>query len=487
MRGACAALDNRSMPISPRDALRAACTLVLLAAACSDSSTATPEATTTAIATTQASATVVVTGTTTAADDDLAARRSEVERAVVAIRQLEPGEGTPASFVSSAEIAATVSEELAAANSIATLERDERLYRLLGALEPGEELADVYDAYLGEAVLGLYDPSTGTLLVRADGGFGLLAEVTYAHEYVHYLQDTHFDLLELLSADLDRDAMLALRALIEGDASAAQLSYMFRALDADELSELATETLGIATPEAGETPRIAKATIEFPYLAGFIFAVDLRADGGNAALDAAFAEPPTTTEQVLHSEKYLAGEGAHAVEPPRLELLGPGWSELERDVIGELTLRSWLEALEAPRNDAIRAGAGWGGDAYLVARSDQGDLALLARIAWDEPATDAEELVRASRPPSTPRPTSRPRRRRVVRSGRLARTRRRARRQRRDRRDPDRADHPRGAFGAPLSAQRFDTLRLRSHSPPVDRDGSVRRTCGRARRCTTRC
>ena len=168
---------------------------------------------------------------------------------------------------------------------------------------------------------------------------------------------------------------------------------MFRALDADELSELATETLGIATPEAGETPPIAKATIEFPYLAGFIFAVDLRADGGNAALDAAFVEPPTTTEQVLHSEKYLAGEGAQAIEPPRLALLGPGWVALESDVIGELTLRSWLEALEAPRNDAIRAGAGWGGDAYLVARSDRGDLALLARIAWDEPATDAEELV----------------------------------------------------------------------------------------------
>jgi hypothetical protein len=387
--------------------------LVLLlgaAAACSggaSSSTATATPTATAPATASAMLTATPDATSTPSPavptatatpvTDLEARLDAIEAAVAGLRGVQVAGGTPRALVSTEQLQAVLAEELAEPEAVAVLARDERLYRLLGGIAPDADLAAVYASYLDDAVLGLYDPETDRLLVRADGTFGALEEVSYAHEYVHYLQDRRFELRTLQLAALgDRDREAALGALIEGDATAGQYAYMLRHLDRAQSEELLDAATGLAASDSTAPPPLVRSVIEFSYLAGFVFAVDVRASASSAGLEAAFADPPSTTEQVLHPEKYLAGEGALAVAAPDAALLGPGWEAFERNVLGESLLRSWLQALGGSRDEAIRAGNGWGGDAYVIVRSAHGADALLARIAWDDPARDAEEFVAAA-------------------------------------------------------------------------------------------
>src|SRR5690606_5842717 len=153
---------------------------------------------------------------------------------------------------------------------------------------------------------------------------------TLAHEFTHALQDQHFDLNRLIDASMhDDDMALAVHALIEGDAMIAGMAVMMgsaRAALAMTPDAAAMSALGAAmTPELGEAPAIFRETLMFPYINGWVFAREVgREEGpdgeaaGFAAIDRAFASPPISTEQVLHPEKYAAGEPPLAVELPDL-------------------------------------------------------------------------------------------------------------------------------------------------------------------------
>ena len=89
-------------------------------------------------------------------------------------------------------------------------------------------------------------------------------------------------------------------------------------------------------------------------------------NGDFTLVDAAYENPPASTEQVMHIEKYDEGEApvdTAAADPT--ETLGEGWEVLEREVMGEAFLQSlFWEALGG--EEAQKAAAGWGGDSYLL-------------------------------------------------------------------------------------------------------------------------
>lgn len=108
-------------------------------------------------------------------------------------------------------------------------------------------------------------------------------------------------------------------------------------------------------------PAIENQELVFPYLVGPPFVRALLAEGGQRRLDAAFADPPTTTEHVLHPHRYLAREEAKAVAEPA----APDGLAVGRGVLGELRLLLLLSA--AMRREAAEAAAsGWGGDRYVT-------------------------------------------------------------------------------------------------------------------------
>jgi hypothetical protein len=119
----------------------------------------------------------------------------------------------------------------------------------------------------------------------------------------------------------------------------------------------------------------------------------LRAKGGSDAIDAVFRDPPASTEQVLHPEKYDAREAPIAVRAPPVATQ-TGWSTPVPNTEGEAIISIWLQALGVSASVADRAAAGWGGDRLAAAAGPAGAFLLGWHLTWDTSA-DADQFAAA--------------------------------------------------------------------------------------------
>jgi hypothetical protein len=222
--------------------------------------------------------------------------------------------------------------------------------------------------------------------------FGALEETTYAHEYVHYLQDIQFGLDEVHDrAGENDDFALAIASLIEGDATSSQTQYMFRHISAAGLGEI-LQGAGPSLDAAQQAPYVLRRGLEFPYVEGTAFVGQVKSRGGQDLVDEMFGRPPQSTEQVIRASKYFEEEAPLTVELPD-DLFGEGWTEARSNVLGQFFLQLWLEALNATVTNAQAASWGWGGDSYAVYEDGGEGRAFGAVIAWDDPDKDSSEFA----------------------------------------------------------------------------------------------
>jgi hypothetical protein len=270
---------------------------------------------------------------------------------------------------------------------------DQLLYVALGLMDADESLYDILLALNSEGILGFFEPDEKKLYVVQDTDkFTPADERTYVHEYVHHLQEANFNIkAKLDSTETNYDASRALRAILEGDATIAEFIYLNQQMEPEE-QEAADPPASEALNEALDAaPYIAIRTFVFPYIEGVDFAVQLYQGAGWVALNEALQNPPASTEQVLHVQKYISGEPPVEVEMPELLwILGDGWEHVRTDNLGELFLRGWLEADFSPQQAAI-ASTGWGGDAYSLFKGPDDENVLVLSIVWDSDR-DAEEF-----------------------------------------------------------------------------------------------
>jgi len=327
---------------------------------------------------------------------EIASQLGRVEEVVRRIRGAALREGVTQEFVTGTGMRALIDNELDDPEAIEALREEGLLLEALGMIAPRTDLVEAYRALLGDQVVGLYSPEQDALYVLAGASPGPVELSTYAHEYHHALQDQRFDLDALSEAVKDnRDTSMALSTLIEGDAVFTQAQYIAQELGpSGALALLGAASAAPRTP----VPPVLMDMLQFPYVQGLSFVQTLSSAGGIAAVDAAFARPPDSTEQVLHPEKFRNREAPVAVAlAPRLP---EGWTVVgapEGNVLGEYLIRRWLRevGLQAPSAQAVSTG--WGGDRYVVTEGPGGSHSLIARIAWDTSA-DADEFVAALTP-----------------------------------------------------------------------------------------
>jgi hypothetical protein len=243
-------------------------------------------------------------------------------------------------------------------------------------------LLDVMRAEL----LGFYEPHEKTMFIGGDL-HGQELDATLWHELVHALQDQHYGLEKLLDFSEDAgDWQGAVHALAEGDATSAMLDAMFapKGMRAPDLSDSVMDLQGaLSTGVVQQVPAIIKRSVVAPYVDGLAFVNAVRRHGGWAAVDAVWQRLPTSTEQILHLEKYEAHEPPELL--PRLAPNSGGpTGQTYSDIYGEETLRILFEEW-MPARTAHEAASGWAGDRVSVF-SDGTDTAVAWHIRYDNEA-----------------------------------------------------------------------------------------------------
>ena len=138
--------------------------------------------------------------------------------------------------------------------------------------------------------------------------------------------------------------------------------------------------------------------VNFARTAGLAFVQALYQRGGWARVNSAYDDPPQSTEQILHPEKYLANEQPiELAAVPLTDTLGTDWRLIADDVLGEWRTDLLLSAnaderLRIPAEAARSAARGWGGDRVQVYYNAKTSETVLA-VAWTwDSVADAREF-----------------------------------------------------------------------------------------------
>jgi hypothetical protein len=217
----------------------------------------------------------------------------------------------------------------------------------------------------------------------------------------HALEDQRYDLDGRIAKLIDDDdASFALSALIEGRATAAAATYVAKGIEAGTLTaeQLGAMSGQVESVRLDAMPEVLRRQLLGPYVLGVSFLA-------HGDVDAAWARPPRSSEQILHPEKYwnpkLKDEPKRVAIPDPSQTLGEGWTRAGSGVLGELTLGSLVAAGTPKAADLASGGtawtnaaaSGWGGDRFELWTDGDAAVVLLATV-WDT-AKDASEFAAA--------------------------------------------------------------------------------------------
>ncbi len=179
----------------------------------------------------------------------------------------------------------------------------------LGLVDPDTDIVAAMRELLGGGVVGFYDSETAELVVRGTAITPYVRTVM-AHELTHALDDQHFELDRPALDDAKDESGFGFQSLVEGNARRVEDAYL-ASLSEDDQQAAFTEQFQMAGDiDITAIPQVLVEQITAPYELGEGFVAAVLDDGGQARLDAAFEEPPTTSEQVVEPGTFLAGEGA---------------------------------------------------------------------------------------------------------------------------------------------------------------------------------
>jgi len=329
----------------------------------------------------------------------------EIEGQVNQIRGLDPVKPVPKILMSPEALEDKVVNEFFADYSDEDARQDVLVLSLLGLLPSEFDLKDFYNQLYSEQISGFYDSETEEIYIVRGADFDGGEKLTYAHEFTHVLQDQTFSFDEGLNynedaCEEDSERCAAIQSLIEGDASFTEMlwfqNYATR-VDYQDIMQMYEE---YDSPIFDTAPAYMQLDLLFPYEKGFTFVESLYNQGGFDAIDAAFLDPPVSTEQIIHPDQYPWDQPQLVTLPNLDDILGGGWMLFDQNVMGEwytylILGQSYSETYRIPEDQALNAAGGWGGDAYAFYLNEETDeVIFILDLVWDS-LQDADEFMAA--------------------------------------------------------------------------------------------
>lgn len=270
------------------------------------------------------------------------------------------------------------------------LKSQERLLRFLGILKDPKDLEEILLQVLSEQVYGFYDEETGELKVlMKEEKASALEHLALVHEIEHAIQDQNFDLSRFLPPKFkgNDDELLAAQSLFEGDASWTSLLYVQNNRKWNFSLGLLLDSLSVDQSSLESAPQYVVESLLFPYEEGMNFVKTLYERGGWDLVNKAFQIPPSSSEQIIHPEKYLSSEGFETIDFPQWKSL-QGFSLSRDNSFGEFDFRFLFKGL-LPDEQAKSAAEGWNGARYQFWEG-MGKTIFVLETRWDS-LQDASE------------------------------------------------------------------------------------------------
>ena len=197
------------------------------------------------------------------------------------------------------------------------------------------------------------------------------------------LQQDQFDIAALrnLARNTSIDEFNAVNAFIQGDVAQIGVAYQ-SVLTEEQLEDLRKP---LADNKLAQAPDVVRKVALLPVIEGgdFIAAVFGTDNKGWAGINSTYRNPPISTEQVLHPEKYFEGEKPQRTTIPVVPAqLGRGWELVSSSVMGEFLLRTMLEE-HVDEIQAEDAAAGWGGDRFSLFSGPEGERLFVSQVRFD--------------------------------------------------------------------------------------------------------
>lgn len=292
---------------------------------------------------------------------------------------------------------------------------DEMVMKMLGILDPKLDYMKTQMELLESQVGGFYDPQTESfcLMSQFDGG---LAKIILAHELTHALDDQLFDIDGMLEKlDGNADAQLAFHAVVEGSGTATMGEWLIKHMGEEVDMKDIAENSDMGAAGLADAPAAIWKPLMMVYMRGAAFLK--RSDNvmtgqmptttiAREDLEKAFTNPPRSTEQILHPEKYWDPKKIDEPIPVDIDTTAAeadGWQLITKQNLGEAVLalatsstgdRGGLDATNVAALMGVRytnrAAEGWGGDRYVILKKGEQIYFRMATV-WDT-EKDAEQF-----------------------------------------------------------------------------------------------
>jgi hypothetical protein len=312
------------------------------------------------------------------------------------ITGLKPLKAVPHQSIAKEEVKKFLEERLKEEIKPADIRAEELTLKKFGLVPQDFDLSKTMIELLTEQAAAFYDYRKKRLYVL-DSAPEALQQVALVHELAHALADQHFNLDKYMQrASENDDGAMARMAVMEGQATWLMSEYMARRMGMSlKTSPGIVQLMGGQAAAAGqfpvydEAPLYIRETLMFPYTKGILFQHAVIEKYGQAGFQRVFERPPASTQQVIHPEKYIAGNTPADPSLPALSTQGE-YRVLVEGSIGELDhdilLRQHLGA-EAAKSipEAWR-----GGNYRLLEHKKNSRTVLEYASEWADAATAKE-------------------------------------------------------------------------------------------------
>jgi len=264
--------------------------------------------------------------------------------------------------------------------------------RLLGFIpEVSESLTATQAEYWINQVAAYYSRNANSITVIDREYEDGQAQVILAHEFIHSIQNSQFDLNTVGSGANTEDRVIGVRSVIEGDANHSSFAWYYETggyqpedIDWDAIHDGNTSRLH----ERAADPEVAliDTASSFPYSYGFLFMTETSLDLGLGGRAAAFGAPPETAAEVM---------GGYGMDPPVVDYPGVAHPVPVdgNDVVVENRYGAWyvygtLRRQGMEHDEAWAIALSWVGDELAIYASGD-EVVAVWRVRFDEEANAA--------------------------------------------------------------------------------------------------